>query len=132
MRRNGMRPASQPGRLVIENLRREMHELRHRECVSEGKHCSKESFESHIEVGVLPQRQEVVRRPGGTGRGRFRRACEGLSWPVLRILPLFEGRDHSAAVIDSTWMILLSARSRPTTLTFCAANFSGACWSLSA
>ena len=39
---------------------------------------------------------------------------------------------HFAALIDSTWIVLVLASSVPVTLTFCAANCSGVRWSLSA
>ena len=38
---------------------------------------------------------------------------------------------HFAAVIESTWIVLVLASSVPMTLTFCPANFSGVRWSLS-
>ena len=38
---------------------------------------------------------------------------------------------HFAAVIESTWIVLVLLSSVPMTLTFCAANFSGVRWSLS-
>ena len=38
---------------------------------------------------------------------------------------------HFAAVIESTWIVLVLSSSVPMTLTFCAANFSGVFWSLS-
>jgi len=38
---------------------------------------------------------------------------------------------YSAAVIESTWIVLVLASSVPTTLTFRPANFFGVCWSLS-
>src|SRR5258707_389259 len=43
-----------------------------------------------------------------------------------------QGQAHFAAVIDSTRIVLVPASSVPITLTFCAANLSGVCWSLSA
>lgn len=39
-------------------------------------------------------------------------------------------KDYLAAVMDSTWMVLLLASSVPTTRTFCPANFAGVFWSL--
>jgi hypothetical protein len=47
-------------------------------------------------------------------------------------LMVFRSGLYLAAVIDSTWIVLVLASSAPTTVTFCPANFSGACWSLSA
>src|SRR5206468_12742616 len=38
---------------------------------------------------------------------------------------------HFAAVIESTWIVLVLASSVPVTVTFFPANFSGVCWSLS-
>jgi hypothetical protein len=43
---------------------------------------------------------------------------------------VFRSGLYLAAVIDSTWIVLVLASSAPTTVTFCPANFSGACWSL--
>ena len=38
---------------------------------------------------------------------------------------------HFAAVIESTWIVLVLASSVPATITFFATNFSGVFWSLS-
>ena len=48
----------------------------------------------------------------------------------LRAAPA-EYATHFAAVIESTWIVLVLASSVPMTLTFRAANFSGVRWSLS-
>jgi hypothetical protein len=37
---------------------------------------------------------------------------------------------HFAALIESTWIVLALGSSVPLTVTFCAANCSGVCWSL--
>jgi hypothetical protein len=50
---------------------------------------------------------------------------------ILDFLMVFRSGLYLAAVIDSTWIVLVLASSAPTTVTFCPANFSGACWSLS-
>jgi hypothetical protein len=49
---------------------------------------------------------------------------------ILRTAPT-KYAAHFAAVIESTWIVLVLVFSVPMTLTFCPANFSGVRWSLS-
>ena len=48
---------------------------------------------------------------------------------ILRTAPT-KYAAHFAAVIESTWIVLVLVSSVPMTLTFCPANFSGVRWSL--
>jgi hypothetical protein len=73
---------------------------------------------------ALPLLIELV---AGTSLYRER---DQLSDRILRAAPAKHAA-YFAAVIESTWIVLVLVSSVPTTLTFRAANCSGVCWSLS-
>jgi hypothetical protein len=92
------------------------------------------------QVGTAPLRfgphsdqvtdQEWAHADASLELGKLRSTVTQFFDQILRTSPT-KYAAHFAAVIESTWIVLVLVSSVPMTFTFCPANFSGVRWSLS-